>query len=97
MGMPIGKQDQYASAFGGLNKITFTGEGVTVEPVKIDPRSQDIRERLWLLYRQFAPITSILKHQRQSTQDRDEAGPGLTQYQAGSDRRTVLPRTRRPG
>ncbi len=24
MGMPIGKQDQYASAFGGLNKITFS-------------------------------------------------------------------------
>src|SRR5204862_1614657 len=30
MGMPIGKQDQYASAFGGLNKITFSSEGVTV-------------------------------------------------------------------
>lgn len=24
MGMPIGKQDQYASSFGGLNKITFS-------------------------------------------------------------------------
>src|SRR5258707_551310 len=32
MGMPIGKQDQYASAFGGLNTITFSSEGVTVEP-----------------------------------------------------------------
>ena len=34
MGMPIGKQDQYASAFGGLNRITFTSEGVTVEPLQ---------------------------------------------------------------
>src|SRR6266853_5297486 len=31
MGMPIGKQDQYASAFGGLNKISFTSDGVSVE------------------------------------------------------------------
>src|SRR5438034_10596972 len=33
MGMPIGKQDQYAAALGGLNKFNFTTEGVTVEPV----------------------------------------------------------------
>src|SRR6266702_4003763 len=37
MGMPIGKQDQYAAAFGGLNKITFTSENVTVDPVSIAP------------------------------------------------------------
>src|SRR5438045_9752156 len=30
MSMPIGKQDQYASTFGGLNKIAFTSEGLTV-------------------------------------------------------------------
>src|SRR5438132_4276762 len=35
MGMPIGKQDQYAAAFGGLNKIMFTSDGVTVEAVKM--------------------------------------------------------------
>src|SRR5579864_2122948 len=32
MGMPIGKQDQFAAAFGGLNTITFTSQGVTVQP-----------------------------------------------------------------
>src|SRR5436190_23174695 len=36
MGMPIGKQDQYAAAFGGLNKITFTHDGVTADPLKVD-------------------------------------------------------------
>jgi D-glycero-alpha-D-manno-heptose-7-phosphate kinase len=75
MDMPIGKQDQYASAFGGLNKITFTGEGVTVEPVKIDPEVRKTLERRLMLFftGSSRESTSILKHQRQSTQDRDEA------------------------
>lgn len=35
LGMPIGKQDQYASAFGGLNSIEFTATGVRVEPLRL--------------------------------------------------------------
>jgi D-glycero-alpha-D-manno-heptose-7-phosphate kinase len=75
MGMPIGKQDQYASAFGGLNKITFTSEGVTVEPVKIDPEVRNtLGQRLMLFFTGSSrESTSILKHQRKSTQDRDES------------------------
>jgi D-glycero-alpha-D-manno-heptose-7-phosphate kinase len=34
--MPIGKQDQYACAHGGLNAIWFSAEGVRVEPLEID-------------------------------------------------------------
>src|SRR5438874_3814035 len=74
MEMPIGKQDQYASSFGGLNKITFTSEGVTVEPVRIaaDVR-QTLERRLMLFFTGSSrESTSILKHQRKSTQDRDE-------------------------
>jgi D-glycero-alpha-D-manno-heptose-7-phosphate kinase len=75
MGMPIGKQDQYASAFGGLNKITFTSEGVTVEPVKVDPEvRKTLEQRLMLFFTGSSrESTSILKHQRKSTQDRDES------------------------
>ena len=74
MGMPIGKQDQYASAFGGLNKITFSSEGVTVEPLDIDPDVRKTLERRLMLFftGSSRESTSILKHQRKSTQDRDE-------------------------
>lgn len=34
--MPIGKQDQYACAYGGLNAIWFSADGVRVEPLEID-------------------------------------------------------------
>lgn len=44
LGAPIGKQDQYAAAFGGLNYITFRRNGeVLVEPLIVDRR---ILERL---------------------------------------------------
>ncbi len=74
MGMPIGKQDQYASAYGGLNKITFTSEGVTVESVNIarDVRQQ-LERRLMLFFTGSSrESTSILKQQRKSTEERDE-------------------------
>src|SRR2546423_1706686 len=73
MGMPIGKQDQYASAFGGLNTITFTNEGVTVEPVKIAPDVKKTLERRLMLFFTGSSheSTSILRHQRKSTEDAD--------------------------
>jgi D-glycero-alpha-D-manno-heptose-7-phosphate kinase len=75
MGMPIGKQDQYASAFGGLNKITFTHDGVTVEPLNIAPDVRQTLERRLMLFftGSSRESTSILKHQRKSTEERDES------------------------
>lgn len=45
---PIGKQDQYASAFGGLNKIEFTRNRVYVD--SLAPHSSSLRPYLNLLY-----------------------------------------------
>lgn len=43
LGNPIGKQDEYAAAFGGLNYITFHRDGTTlVEPIAL--RSDLVRE-----------------------------------------------------
>ena len=38
LGRPVGKQDEYASAFGGLNFISFHPNGTTdVEPLNLEP------------------------------------------------------------
>lgn len=75
MGMPIGKQDQYASAFGGLNKITFSGEGVTVGPIKLAADVERTLERRLMLFftGSSRESTTILEHQRRSTQEHDES------------------------
>ena len=40
---PIGKQDQYAAAYGGLNIINFLSDGhVNVEPIIIDSKALEI-------------------------------------------------------
>jgi D-glycero-alpha-D-manno-heptose-7-phosphate kinase len=41
--LPIGKQDEYASAFGGINFIRFEKDNVEVEPLKL---SNEIKKRM---------------------------------------------------
>lgn len=50
LGMPIGKQDQFAAAFGGVNTITFAREGVSVEPLSLRPETVEALEREVLLF-----------------------------------------------
>jgi len=63
---PIGKQDQFASAFGGLNAITFTRDAVTVEPIHVPPGTLDqLERRLLLLFTGTArDSATILREQR---------------------------------
>ena len=52
VGSPIGKQDQYAAACGGLNFITFYGdETVNVEKIIMQPRKkQELEENLMMVF-----------------------------------------------
>jgi D-glycero-alpha-D-manno-heptose-7-phosphate kinase len=50
MGMPVGKQDQYAAAFGGLNCITFNGDGVKVQPLALPEATLKRLERSLMLF-----------------------------------------------
>ncbi|HLF26129.1 MAG TPA: GHMP kinase [Anaerolineae bacterium] len=75
MGMPVGKQDQYAAAFGGLNVFTFTESGVEVEPIHLDPDTLTRLQRSIVLFYtgQARDSANILKHQRNaSEEDRPE-------------------------
>lgn len=48
-GEPIGKQDQYAAAYGGLNAIYFTASGGRVKPLKINQSTiYDLQHSLYM-------------------------------------------------
>src|SRR3989344_371338 len=72
---PIGKQDQYAAAFGGFNIFQFNGDGtVTVEPIFLDFRVRSALENHLLFY--FTGITrsagSVLSDQKSKIEDNFE-------------------------
>ena len=69
MGMPIGKQDQYAAAFGGLNEITFTAQGCQVSPLELPWETrQRLQDNLMLFFTgQARNSADILKQQTQAS------------------------------
>lgn len=75
MGMPVGKQDQYAAACGGLNAITFSKEGVEVKPLGLPrPTYETLQNRLMLFFTGTSHKSStILRSQKEASQQRDPA------------------------
>ena len=72
VGAPIGKQDQYAAAYGGLNFIEFRSDGsVEVERVKCSDGTRDkLSARLMFFYiGQERPAASILSEQSRNMSD----------------------------
>lgn len=48
---PIGKQDQYAASFGGLNYIHFTKQGVNIAPILLpESKVKELERCLYLVY-----------------------------------------------
>ena len=76
LGQPIGKQDQYAAAFGGLNYFRFNpGGAVTVEPLR--PRQGalaalfDNMLMFWTGHQRSAG--SVLKEQKENTAAKEDS------------------------
>lgn len=71
LGRPVGKQDEYASAFGGLNFISFHPDGGTqVEPLPLAPDLlRELQSSLLLFFTGESHHSwTILKEQEASTQ-----------------------------
>ncbi|MDQ7824586.1 MAG: sugar kinase [Candidatus Eremiobacteraeota bacterium] len=71
---PIGKQDQYASAFGGFNAYTFHKDGtVTVEPVNITVEHLlELQNNLFLFYlKRDRQASSVLTVQDRKSREGD--------------------------
>ena len=72
---PIGKQDQYAAAFGGLNFIRFNeDESVEVQPLECRAETRDaLSRRLMLFYiGQEREASSILAEQSRNMADKEK-------------------------
>ncbi len=70
LGKPVGKQDEYAAAFGGLNFITFRPDGSTlVEPIMLRPdHLREFESNLMLFFTGAAHNSwELLQQQEQST------------------------------
>lgn len=72
LGEPIGKQDQYAAAYGGLNMITFRpNESVDVEPIHLKRSTfESLESNLMMFYTGLQRRTaSILTEQRENMRE----------------------------
>ena len=92
---PIGKQDQYAAAFGGLNFIRFKpDETVEVYPVKCARKTWDeLSRRLMLFYIGLErPAASILSEQGRNMADQDKFRSVQQMVELASELRNALER-----
>jgi D-glycero-alpha-D-manno-heptose-7-phosphate kinase len=75
LGEPIGKQDQYIAAYGGLTCFTFNEDGtVKAEPLKLDMDTLfDLEDNVLLFFTGFSRSAgTLLKEQLVKTKSNDE-------------------------
>ncbi len=76
LGSPIGKQDQYAAAFGGLNFIRFHQDGeVSVSPIVMQPETyRRLQQNLVMFYTgDVRSANAILAEQKKNISAEDKA------------------------
>lgn len=80
LGGPIGKQDQYAAAYGGLNTIRFSSNGeAKVDPILLEKKKKKrLNDSLLMFYTGITRSASgILKEQKENTQSQSDIFQGL--------------------
>ncbi len=74
LGEPIGKQDQFIAAHGGITALTFhRDDRVTVQPLRISPRTlYDLEDNLLLFFTGFdRPAGHVLRDQERRSRSGD--------------------------
>jgi D-glycero-alpha-D-manno-heptose-7-phosphate kinase len=74
LGRPVGKQDQYAAAYGGLECLTFpSDDAVAVEPLAVSTHTlHDLQEHLCMFFTGYSrSADAILEEQRSHSTDGD--------------------------
>lgn len=72
LGMPIGKQDQYAAALGGLNTITFRSDGVEARPLSLATHIRQALEMRLMLFSTGQTHNSSEILQKQQADSRED-------------------------
>jgi D-glycero-alpha-D-manno-heptose-7-phosphate kinase len=76
LGEPIGKQDQYIAAYGGITCFRFLKDGsVEAVPLRVSPETlHDLEDNLTIFFTGYSrSASSILKDQDQKTKQNDSA------------------------
>lgn len=95
LGSPIGKQDQYAAAYGGLNFIRFHKDGtVSVSPVMMRSETyRRLQQNLVMFYTgDVRSANSILSEQKNNMSSADKAANLRQMCALAEDMRTALER-----
>ena len=67
LNMPIGRQDQYASAFGGINAIHFSKSRVEVEALKLpDGTVERLQQSTMLFYTGLVHDSAVILHEQKA-------------------------------
>lgn len=92
-GEQIGKQDQYAAAYGGLNYMRFNEDGtVAVEPVDCSARTiEELQRHVMLFYvGQERPASSILSEQSRNMENQEKYEHVMQMVELASELRNAL-------